>query len=195
MKKQLIAAAAACAMTVPAFAQGESYVDGFFALSKVDFDPGPDDDGNGFGLKGAFQVANQAFLAAEYQTVEFDDFNADLDQIRLGGIFGPGAGSRGEGVYGQVEYVDFDFDDGEDQDGLGAHVGYSIPISPEFRVYGQGGYLLLDDVDGPEFLAGGTFQVAQNIAIFADYRLGFLDVDNGGDLDTNDFRVGARFLF
>ncbi len=194
MKKQMIAAIAAFGIATPVLAQGHSYVDGFFAVSEIDVGPF-DDDGTGFGLKGAFQVADQAFLSAEYQSIEYDDTDTEIDEIRLGGLIGPGAGSKNEGIYGQLEYVNLDFDGGDDQDGFGGHVGYSLPLSKEFRVYGQAGYLVLDDLDGPEILIGGTFQMASNIAIFADFRNSFLDVDGGGDVDLSTFRAGVRFLF
>lgn len=194
-KKLILSAAAACFLSAPSFAQGDNYVDGFFALSE--FDAGPvDDDGTGFGLKGEFEVADQLFIGGLYESIEYDDFNADVDQLRLGGAYGPGAGSRNEGVYGRAEYVELDFDGPEEQDGLGAHIGYAKPLAPAFRVYGEAGYLFLDDVDGPELLIGGTFQLNPNIAVFSDFRGAFLDVDNSNtDVDLTTFRVGARFLF
>ena len=195
MKRQLIiaAAVAACGIAAPAMAApGNNYVDGYLLLS--DIDVGPDDDGTGVGVKGAFQVADQVYLTGEFQTVEYDDFNADLDQIRLGAGFGPGMGAKNEGIYGRAEYVMFDFDD-EDDDGIAGHVGYAVPLNPQFRVHGEVGYLLLDEVDGPEITLGGTYQVARNFGIFADYRMGFYEADGGGDVDLNDLRIGARFTF
>lgn len=189
MKRNLIAAVAACAFAAPAIAQGNNYVDGFFALSEIE-----NEDGNGFGLKGEFQVHDKLFLNGEFQTVDYDD-NFDVDQIRLGGTIGPGAGSKNEGIFGRVEYVNLDFGSGSDQDGIGGHVGYALPLSKEFRLHGQVGYLMLDDVDGPELLVGATYQVAPNIALFGDYRASFLEADGGGDLDVSDIRLGARFLF
>lgn len=196
MKRNLIAALAACTFAVPALAQtGNNYIDGFFVLnSEIDLGPA-DDDGNGFGVKGAFQVHDSVFLTGEYQGVEYDDSEADLDQIRLGAAFGPGAGSRGAGLYGQGEYINLDLDGASDQDGLGGHVGYGLPVNDRIRLHGQAGYVLLDDVDGPEFLVGGTYKFTPNIGAFADYRMSFLDVDGGGDLDLSDLRIGARFYF
>lgn len=190
-----ISLAAACLGSAPVMAQGHNYVDGFFALSE--FDAGPtDDDGNGFGLKGEFQVADQLFLGGQFESIEYDDSDTDVDQIRFGAAYGPGAGSRNEGLYGRLEYLEIDIDGASEQDGLGAHAGYAIPLAPAFRVYGEAGYLFLDDADGPELLVGGTFQLQPNIAIFSDFRGAFLDVDNSNtDVDLTTFRVGARFLF
>ncbi|MGQ0529230.1 MAG: outer membrane beta-barrel protein [Panacagrimonas sp.] len=197
MKRNLIAAVAACSFAVPAIAQtGNNYIDGFFVLnSEIDFEPGGDDDGNGFGLKGAFQVHKSIFLTGEYQGVEYDDSNADLDQIRLGAAFGPGAGAASEGIYGRAQYIDLDLDGADDQDGFGGHVGYALPVNKQFHLHGEAGYVLLDDLDGPELLVGATYKFTPNIGAFADYRMSFLDVDGAGDLDLNDLRVGARFYF
>jgi hypothetical protein len=198
MKRACVAALAACGFAAPALAvQGNNYVDGYGFFSDVDLEFGPfndSDDGVGMGVKGAFQVADKVYLTGEFQTVEYDDFNRDLDQIRLGAGFGPGMGPNAEGIYGRVEYVDVDFF-GEDDDGVGGSIGYGLPLSPEFRLHGEVGYLYLDDVDGPELLIGGTYRIAQNFGVFADYRASFLEADGGGDIDINDLRVGIRFTF
>lgn len=195
MHRRLIAAVAALGLSAPALAApGNNYVDGYLVLSEIDVGPF-DEDGSGFGLKGEFQIHEKLFLNGEYQTVDYDE---DVDQLRLGASFGPGAGSRAEGLYGRVEYVNFDFGSGSgsEQDGIGGHVGYGLPLSKELRLHGEAGYLVLDDLDGPELLVGATYQIAPNIALFGDYRASFLEVDNGGgDVDVNDLRLGARFLF
>lgn len=195
MKRQMIAALAACGFAAPTLAAtGNNYIDGYFALSEIDVGP-VDDDGNGFGVKGAFQVHPQVFLTGDFQSVEYDDFNADLDQIRFGAGVGPGMGSNGEGIYGRGEYINLD-DDSEDQDGVVGTLGYGLPVTPEFRLHGELGYVYVDDADGPELLVGGTYRLAQNLGLFADYRVSYLDPDRGGgDLDIADFRAGARFHF
>ena len=196
MTRNLIAAVAACAFAAPAIsAQGNNFVDGYFVIS--DIDAGGSDDGDGFGVKGAGQVTDRIFFTGEYQSVEYDDSNADLDQFRLGAGFGPGMGSSGEGIYGRVEYVNVDLDS-EDEDGLGGTVGYALPLNKQFRLHGEVGYLYLDDTDGPELLIGGTYRINQNFGIFADYRMSMLETDVGPgdqDVDIDDLRIGARFYF
>lgn len=195
MKRQLLAAAVACAFTAPAIAaSGDHYIDGFFVpWQEADFDSF-EDDGDGFGVKGAFRVADPIYLTGEFQSTELDDSNADVDELRLGAAFGDGAGARAGGLYGRLQYVELDFESGDD-DGFGGHIGYALPVSPQFRLYGEAGYLLLDDLDGPELLGGVTYQFAPNLAAFADFRTSMLDIDGGGDLDLSQFRVGARFSF
>lgn len=199
MKRNLkvvgIGAIAAFAFAAPTMAaQGNNYVDGYFVLSELDAGPA-DDDGEGFGVKGAFQITPKVFLTGEFQSVDYDDFNIDVDQIRLGAGIGPGMGSSGEGIYGRGEYIQFD-DDSDDQDGVVGTVGYALPVNSAFRLHGELGYVYVDDADGPELLVGGTYRLTQNLGIFADYRMSYLDPDRGGgDLDVADFRAGARFTF
>lgn len=193
--KPLFAASLLGACALPAMSATTNHVDGYI-VPHSEIDIGPfDDEGDGFGVKGAFQVAPRIFLTGEYQGVEYDDANGDLDQLRLGADFGPGAGASGQGLYGRGQYVSLDFDGGDDQDGVGAHVGYGMSLTPALRVHGEAGYLLLDDLDGPEFLVGAEYRVAQNLGVFADYRMTRFDVDGGGDLDLDELRVGARFHF
>ncbi|MCC2655418.1 MAG: porin family protein [Panacagrimonas sp.] len=197
MKRVSIAALAACGFVAPALAApGNNYVDGYGLFSDIDLGGPNDDDGVGMGVKGAFQVADKVYLTGEFQTVEYDDFNEDLDQIRLGVGFGPGMGPNSEGLYGRVEYVDVDLGPFDDS-GVGGFVGYGLPLNQQFRIHGEVGYLLLDDVDGPELLIGATYRVAQNLGVFADYRASFLEFDGngGGDFDINDLRLGVRFTF
>lgn len=198
MKRHIFAAVAACCLTGPAVAAtGNNYVDGYFLLSEIDVETpfgDADDDGDGVGVKGAFQVAERVFLTGEFQTVEYDDFDVDLDQLRLGAGMGPGMGANGQGVYGRVEYATLDFDN-EDDDGLVGTLGYAVPVSQQFRLHGEVGYAYLDDVDGPELLAGASYRVAQNLSLFGDYRMSFLEADGGGDLDLSDLRLGVRFNF
>jgi opacity protein-like surface antigen len=199
MKRELIAAIAACGVAAPAMAApGNNYVDGYFLLSEIDTGRN-DDDGTGVGVKGAGQVAEQVFLTGEFQTLEYDDSDTDLDQFRFGAGLGPGMGSNGQGVYGRIEYVSFELDPpgpGKlDDDGIVGTVGYMLPVSPQLRLHGEVGYVYLDDIDGPELLGGVSYRVAQNLSLIADYRLSFLETDGGGDADLSDLRLGARFNF
>lgn len=197
MKRACIAALAACGFAAPAMAApGNNFIDGYGLFSDIDPEGAGSDDGIGAGVKGGFQVADQIFLTGEFQTVEYDDSNVDLDQIRLGAGFGPGMGPNAEGLYGRVEYVNVDFSPGGDDDGVAGAIGYGLPLNQQFRVHGEVGYVYLDDSDGPELLLGATYRLAQNLGVFADYRMSFLNFDGpGGDLDLSDLRVGVRFTF
>ena len=197
MKRVSIAALAACGFVAPALAApGNNYVDGYGFFSEFDPQGAGSEDGVGMGVKGAFQVADKVYLTGEFQTVEYDfGPDVDFDQIRLGAGFGPGMGPNSEGLYGRVEYLNFDFSPGQDDDGVGGAIGYGLPLNSQFRVHGEVGYLYLDDIDGPELLLGATYRIAQNLGVFADYRMSFLEADGGGDIDVSDLRLGVRFTF
>ena len=196
MKRTCIAALAACGFAAPGLAApGNNFIDGYGYYSDINPDGPGSDDGIGVGVKGGFQVADQVYLTGEFQTVEYDDSNSDFDQIRLGGGFGPGMGPNSEGLYGRVEYINWDFGHGNDDDGIGGAIGYGLPLNPQLRLHGEIGYAYLDDIDGPELTVGATYRMAQNLGLFADYRAGFYDTDGGPDVDIGDLRFGVRFTF
>ena len=156
-----------------------------------------DDDGDGFGAKGRFHVAEQIFIAAEYQAVEYDDSNIELDQIRAGvGAILPI--STSVSFLGLVEFIDADIDDPnlllEGDDGFGVHGKLEASLTGQFTIHGGVGFLKFGDSDGPEFHIGARFQVTPNASIFVDYRTTRLSED-GNDLDFDDLRLGAGFHF
>lgn len=153
-----------------------------------------DDDGDGFGIDGLFRVGDQAFIDAEYQSSETDDFDIEIDQLRFGLGFHSLATEGGVTLYGQGEYVSFE-SDGDDESGFGLHGGAILPLSPQFHLRGDLGYLTLDDSDGFEFTFGGQFDLNPQFGLFADYRMTSLEDDNDNELDITDIKLGGRFLF
>jgi hypothetical protein len=175
---------------------GDNNLDLYYVPSaNIDFDPG-EDDGDGFGGKAAFRVGRDVYLTGEYQRNTYDNEDRDLDQFRIGAAFGSGAGN-GEGLYARVDYVNYDLELADEQDGIGGHVGFALPLSSTFRLFGEVGYLGLDDFSGPEFVGGAVLQVAPNIGIYGDYRATRLEADDNDnvDIDLDDVRVGVRFTF
>ena len=206
MKTYWIVAFVAAGFASPLAAQqGQSYLDGF-GIVKSDAEAevvdlgSSEDEGDGYGVKAQLGLGG-VFLTGEYQSVEYDDTELKLDQIRGGLELGPGAGN-GSGLYAGGEFVRFTFDypdvsddDEEDQDGFGGHIGFALGLSPTVRLYGQAGYVKLDDIDGPEYLAGLAVQLLPNLGLFADYRATDLEDDDENELSFDDVRVGARFYF
>jgi len=186
--------------TVPAFAATDSinHIDGYY-IPSADIEVGGEDDGDGFGVKGRAQFADQLFFTGEYQAVEYDDSELELDQLRGGiGFFAPLSPDVHWNVRGEFVRVETDgpFQDSEDDTGFGVHGGIEALLTPRFSVHGSLGYLSVDDVDGPEFLVGGRFKATPNVSFFADYRMSrFEDDDSGSDLDLDDIRIGAGFHF
>lgn len=206
MKRSLLGMVAATMFGAPlaASAHGSSYVDGFGVVADTETEivgvGTADDEGDGGGIKAQLDLGG-VFLTGEYQAVDYDDTEIELDQARVGIALGPGAGNGG-GFYGGAEYVNFSFDfpgipddDEEDQDGFGGHIGYAIPLSELVRLYGQVGYVKLDDIDGPEFLAGIAVELLPNFGLFADYRATDFEDDEENELSFDDARFGVRFTF
>lgn len=206
MKRELIGMASAALLGAPlaVSAHGSSYVDGFGVVADSETElvgiGRAEDEGDGAGLKAQLDLGG-VFLSGEFQSVEYDDTEIQLDQARVGIALGPGAGNGG-GFYGGAEYVNFSFDypevadeDEEDQDGFGGHIGYAIPLSEMVRLYGQAGYVKLDDIDGPEFLVGLAVELLPNLGLFADYRATDFEDQEENKLSFDDVRMGVRFTF
>ncbi len=203
MNKTLIAAAVAAAVSAPAMATPTSHIDGYFLSSGVEFEFDSlggvdfDDDGDGFGVKGALALSQDFYLTGEYQSAEFDDTEFEFDQFRAGGAIGPGAGDA-DGFFGAVEYVNIDFDDTSpdgEQSGIAGHIGLAIKPAPAIKLYAKGGYVKLDDLDGPEFLVGANFDFAPNLGVFLDYRITQFEDEVEDEITLDDFRVGVLFRF
>lgn len=210
MKRSKIVLLAGAALAAPftVSAVGDSYIDGYGVVSadiesRIDaIDATADDEGDGAGLKARIGLGG-VFLTGEYQSVDYDDSDIELDQGRVGLLFGPGAGT-GTGLYGGGEYVHFKYTypatpvsdrHEEEQDGLAGHIGFGLGLVPMVHVYGQVGYVKLDDYDGPEYLIGASVQLLPFFGLFADYRATDFEDDDNNELNLDDVRVGARLFF
>ena len=114
-------------------------------------------------------------------------------------------------VYGLVEYVDTELkttfeapdpDSGapvsnafkDEQKGAAAHAGALFNPTRAWSVYGQIGYLHLEDLDGLEYLVGTALQVHRYGGLFAEYRNS--DLDGGADrqAELTPWRAGLYLL-
>lgn len=199
MRKQLVAAATLLAASGMAHAEAPGHFDLFFVPS-AKFDvtiPGfgsLDDDGDGFGIKGQIPVGETMVLLGEYQGVTYDDTDIDVDQLRIGlGSFGESGG----GFY--AEYASIDLD-GSEADGIGLHLRLSGAPSDAVTVYGQIGYLMLnddsEDISGLEILFGGALNVSGNTGVFVEMRKSMLEgADSDVEFEFTDLRAGLRIGF
>lgn len=214
MRKHWMAVAAACCVcgtfagAASAHGRGGGYGPGYgygpgpgssnldiYYVPSADIDFGDaDDSGDGFGGKAAIALSHDVFLTGEYQRNTYDDEHRDLDQFRVGVAFGPGAGN-GEGLYGRVQYLNYDLEAASKQDGIVGDIGFALPLSSQFKLFGEVGYASTDDFDGPEFVGGAVFQVTPTIGIYGDYRATHLEDDNHNKVDLDDARVGVRLTF
>lgn len=163
---------------------------------------GGDDDGDGFGAKVLaplpISVRTAAVLVGEYQSSSYDDTDLDLDQMRIGGGIQSMVLQGGLfTVYG--EYANFDFDDAE-ADGFGIHGRLAFPIADSARLFGQIGYLTLEeddagDLDGFEWLIGGEIDFMPNLGAFVDLRQTKLEDDFDIEYEFTDIRIGVNIRF
>ncbi len=153
-----------------------------------------DDDGDGFGARIRAPISDVLRVSGEYQSTSYDDTNIDLDQLRAGLEIALGH----SGVV--IEYVAAELD-GDDIDGFGIHWRFNTPLSETLDLFGQIGYLALEDDDSGEDVSGGEFSIgvalrfAPQVSGFVDYRLTALEDDADTEVDFSDFRIGVRFGF
>ena len=168
----------------------KGYVDGFYvADAQID---DPDLEGDGFGAKGAFSLAERVFLTGEYQDVSYDDVGVDLSQLRFGaGYRAPIGGSTLAFV--QAEYLDIDLEvDGAgsaDDSGYGVHAGLRGE-NGRLGVTVKVGYLDVADLDGVEYEIEADYRFSDWIGAFAGYRVSDLSGDDDAELKLQDLRVG-----
>lgn len=205
MKFKLALSAVSLGLSLPAVAApGNNFIDGYYVpWAQVEItNAGPFDaneEGDGFGVKGALEFAPDVFITGEFQNNQYDDNGgeAELETYRLGLGFGHGAGTGG-GLYCRLEYINADDpnDDSADESGGVGTLGFALPLSEELRLHAEAGYQKFDDADGPEFLVGITLQLAPNVGLFADYRNTQLELeDTNIEIQYDEARIGARFYF
>lgn len=178
------------------------------------FNNGPEEwEGDGFGARAAIPLAPFFLLTGEYQATNYDELqtpgqpdatiDVDEDQFRFGGgVQYPQPGGAQIGAYLEYVNLEWDFNDGgpnEEFDGGGIHLRGEFPLTPIFGIYGQVGYLGLEndagaELDGPEFLVGAELGFTPNLGVFLDYRGTALEDEFGDELNLDSVRVGLRFV-
>lgn len=185
--------------SVGASAEGQGgYLDLFYIpKANVEItDPGSgsfDDDGDGFGFRGLAPLSDGLAITGEYQTVGYDEFDFDYDQLRFG--IGLADESR-SGVY--IEYIKTDRG-GAEADGFAIHARMES-VSEGASFYGQLGYAMLnddtEDLNGLEFLAGLTAPLGTKMRGFVDYRQSTVKGDDSDvEFEFGDIRAGIRIAF
>lgn len=153
------------------------------------------DDGDGFGVKGEL-TSGVILFNGEYQSTSHDDSDIDVSNLRLG------VGAQTESnphVGAYVEFISTDFGDAT-ADGFGLQGRIKYNINDSLELLGQLGYTSVEDdaadtFAGPEFLLGLAYKFTPNFGLFADYRATQRQNDDDVEINSNDFRVGARIIF
>ena len=168
----------------------------YLAQTTLDFGgPGGDDSGTGFGVRGWATIAKPWFVHGEYQTVSLDDFNIDIESLRIGGGLTGEINQQGLMWLAKGEFIDFGSDAGGGQAGFGVHGGVLFNMSPMFGMSGTLGYLTTDDTDGLEFNVGGKLSFTREFAGVVDIRNYMGSVDPSGDFDVFELRIGVAYMF
>lgn len=196
--KRLFMMGLAAMLAAPAAVAGDKpagSIAGYLTNSSIDIEGFGDDDGTGFGLRGWASISGPWFVHGEYQTTSLDNFNGDLESLRIGGgLVGELSGDAMWLV--KAELVDFGSD--TDEDGIGVHGGAMFSATPAFGLFGTLGYLSLNDTDGLELNVGAKLSFTKELSGVLDYRTYMGEYDFGGasgDFEVTDLRLGVAYSF
>lgn len=176
----------------PALAGGFSYNFVELGYQNAEFDDdfgGFDIDGDGYEIRGSFEVGDSWFVAASYGTLDFD-LGVDLDQLSIGGGFYMVLSERVD-FFASLSYIDAEVSasglGSVDEDGYGVAAGIRGMVTDRFEV--NGSLLYTDLGDG----ADGTAVAAEALYSFSDaFALGFnIETDD----DVTIFGIAGRFYF
>ena len=176
----------------PVLAGGFSYNFVELGYQNAEFDDdfgGFNVDGDGYDIRGSFEVADTWFVTASYGTLDFD-FGVDLDQLSIGAGFYMVLSDRVD-FFASLSYIEAEVSASGlgsiDEDGYGVAAGIRGMVTDRFEMSGS---LLYSDLgDG----ADGKAVAAEALYSFTDtFALG-LNIET--DDDVSIFGIGARFYF
>lgn len=175
-------------LAVPALADDPNYnyLQGDYVRAELD-DAGFSVDGDGFGVGGSMEIAEQFHLLVRFRTFDFD-FDVDLDQLAVGGGWHPALSDTTDLVF-ELTYISveasalgFSIDD----DGYGASLGLRSMLSPQFELAGSVNYSDYGDGDDTSVQVQAWYNFTKAFAI-------------GGGADFGDdvtiYGIGARYYF
>ena len=188
--KKLFAGALLVFMSTPALAEQPSY--DFFELTwqHVELDDSfVDIDGDGFGLSGSFEIAENWHVIAGYSDLGLS-FGADLKELAFGAGFHT-AIAENTSVYADLAWVNLEVDIGgfgsADDSGLGAAVGIRSLVTENVELQGSLSYVDLGDgLDGTSFGVGAWYHFSDSFA---------LGVIGDFEDDASAWGVSGRFFF
>jgi len=191
MFRKLLGVALVLALS-PAFAGDLSYNYIELGLQKAELDDdlaGFDFDGDGYGIRGAFELNENWFIPVSYGTLDFD-FGVDLDQLSAGIGYHDDL-SNGTDFFVTLSYLRAEVSASGftpvEEDGFEATLGVRGMLTESVELTGSIGYADLGDgADGTTINAGALYSFSENFALG-------LEVDF--DEDVTIYGVGARFYF
>lgn len=191
MHRKLLGVALIFSMS-PAFAgdMNYNYIElGYQSAALDDGLSGFDIDGDGFGIRGAFEVSENWFVPVSYGNLDFD-FGVDLDQLSAG-IGYHNELSNETDFFATLSYLRAEVSasgfGSVEEDGYGVSVGVRGMLVDNVELTGNVSYSDLGDgADGTAFGVGALYSFSDSFAVG-------LEIDF--DEDVTIYGVGARFYF
>lgn len=180
-----IAVISSLVLGAPALAETPNWNYAEAGWQRIDIDEsGIDADADGFGIGGAFELADSWHILASYQTADFD-FGIDFDQLTIGGGYHTAITDTTEFV-ADLSYVRVEASAGgssADDDGLAGRIGLRSMLTDQFELAGFITQTELDDSGGDTAIGGEAwysftpmFAAGANVSFSDDvtqYGLGF----------------------
>lgn len=148
------------------------------------------DDGDGFALRGSYEVTGNIYVLGGYQDGDFDA-GASYTNYRLGGGYHAPINDTAD-WYGQLTWENYEvetpflgstitFED----DGFGLEGGARVMLTSDFELNGHVKYLDVGEDSDTLVGVGGLFHATEQFAVGAEYE----------DGDTSAFSLFARWHF
>ncbi|MGB5165260.1 MAG: outer membrane beta-barrel protein [Woeseiaceae bacterium] len=188
--KRLITLAAVLLLSAPAMAGALSYnyIEGGY--QRIELDAGPFDvSADAFSIDGSFEIGENAFVFAGYNTADFDE-GIDLSEFDIGVGYAVPI-SNNTDFYGKLAWITTELDangfNSLDDSGIGAAIGVRSLISPAFEVFGEISYVDLDDAgDGTAIGGGAWWNLNEVVSLGLDIQV---------DDDVTAYGAAVRFYF
>lgn len=188
---RLLATATALILSAAALAETPSYnyIEGVYQRVDLDDDFGPSIDGDGFGIGGSYELAENWHIFGGYSTTGFD-FGIDLNELAIGGGYHADI-SDTTSFYANLAYVRAEVDasgfGSVDDNGYGLMVGLRGMVTERLELDGNLGYVDLGDG------SDGTALGASALYAFTD---GFsAGLTTSFDEDVTAYGLIARVYF
>jgi hypothetical protein len=144
-------------------------------------------DGDGFRFDGSYRFTHSVYGFAEYDTVDLDNYDADLDVFKLGAGYIAALNPTWD-LNVSLAYADAEVDVrglNYDDSGFEISTGVRAMIRPEIEIRANLNYIDIED-DDTYFTIGGDYFFLPNLSAG-------VEIDLGADYET--LSIGARYSF
>lgn len=181
------------ALTISAAALAETpsynYIEGVYQRVDLDDDFGPNIDGDGFGVGGSYEIAENWHIFGGYSTFGLD-FDIDLKELAIGAGYHADI-SDAASLYANLAYINAEIDvvgfGSVDDNGYGVMVGVRGMVSERLELDGNLSYVDLGDgSDGTALGASALYALSDSFS---------LGLTAGFDEDTTTYGLVGRVYF